>query len=261
MRDLPSGGVLHTLHDAAGHSFTWEDDGEPSGMEPGGTYYLNATVLDHRVERNVRVTHVYRVGPASGAALPEAEGIPELMPHRPARGSVFAGSYWARGAIAAVGAALLIGATLLVYSWLGGANGGQLPQAVATPASTPRTTDVSAPKPAAAPVASPAPSPVASASPEPTIAYLYVTGGGNAGVSLRAAPGTTAQRLALLRDGSQLEDRREEREVDGRSWREVAQPGGEQGWVASEFLTSTRPAQPAASPAPAGSPSAFLPLP
>jgi hypothetical protein len=258
MRDLPSGGVLHKLHDTAGNSFTWEDDGEPSGMQPGGSYYLNATVLDHRVERNVRVTHVHRVGPASGAALPEAETIPGLISNRSARASQLTDSHWARGAMAAVGAAVLIGATLVAYSWLTGGNVSQPPQTVSTLAPSPRPTEISVPRPAAAPVASPASSPVAPASPEPTIAYLYITGGGNAGVSLRAEPGTAAQRLALLRDGTQLEDRREERDVEGRTWRQVAQPGGDTGWVASEFLTNTRPAQPPASPVPAGSPSALL---
>jgi hypothetical protein len=107
--------------------------------------------------------------------------------------------------------------------------------------------------PAASPtsVASSGPPSVVSPTPEATVSYVYVTGGGTAGVSLRAAPATTAQRLALLPDGAELEDRLEERQSDGRPWKRVAQPGGVSGWVAAEFLTSTRPTQPVALPLPA----------
>jgi hypothetical protein len=67
---------------------------------------------------------------------------------------------------------------------------------------------------------------------------LYVTGTGGEGVSLRQAPSGTAERLRVVPEGAALQNLNEERQSDGRGWRRVRDTDGQEGWVASEFLTT-----------------------
>jgi hypothetical protein len=258
MREVGSGGVLHTLRDADGRRFVWLNDGEASGMEAGRSYRVNATILDHNIAHNVRETHIHRVGPASAVGLPEADPIPELMPSMPAVRHPAARSHGARYVWFAIGMIVLLGgAVLAIQTSLFGVMSTPTFEQAAPTAPAPKPTDGAVQRPAAAPAPSPVASPAASPSATPGVPLFFVTGGEAAGVSLRSAPATTAPRLAVLTDGTALEDRTEERQADGRLWRKVAQIDGAEGWVAAEFLTTIRPAFPPSSPVPgpAGSPS------
>jgi hypothetical protein len=102
------------------------------------------------------------------------------------------------------------------------------------------------------PLASPpsgAPSPtaaepsIASALPPPepgpgpsTGERLRVVGTDGSGVSLRAAPSTAAARLGTAGEGAVLETLGEPMQNEGRTWRNVRDPQGIEGWVAAEFL-------------------------
>ena len=93
------------------------------------------------------------------------------------------------------------------------------------------------------PTAAPAPPPTQPApEPTPTVTAgqrVQVTGAGDEGVNMRAEPSTSAPRVKRLLDGSQLEIIGEDRQADGRAWRNVKDPAdGSVGWVAAEFLTS-----------------------
>ena len=72
----------------------------------------------------------------------------------------------------------------------------------------------------------------------PSASALRVANTGGQGVNLRAEPGTTSRRLALLREGAVLEIVGPDRQVGGRTWRNVRESGGPSGWVATEFLSS-----------------------
>ena len=64
-----------------------------------------------------------------------------------------------------------------------------------------------------------------------------VTGTGTDGLSLRAEPQISSERLKILPDGAELELTGDEQEADGRAWRAVRDPSdGTTGWVAAEFL-------------------------
>ena len=68
---------------------------------------------------------------------------------------------------------------------------------------------------------------------------VQVTGAGAEGVNMRGEPSTTAPRVKGLLDGNQLEIVGEDRQADGRVWRNVKDPAdGAVGWVAADFLTS-----------------------
>ena len=64
-----------------------------------------------------------------------------------------------------------------------------------------------------------------------------VTGTGTDGLSLRAEPRNSSERLKIIPDGAELELTGDEQEADGRTWRAVRDPSdGSTGWVAAEFL-------------------------
>jgi hypothetical protein len=75
--------------------------------------------------------------------------------------------------------------------------------------------------------------------PPPVPQRLVITGAGAEGVNMRAEPATTAARVKVLRDGNQVDIVGENKEADGRTWRNVKDPGdGATGWVAAEFVAA-----------------------
>jgi uncharacterized protein YraI len=56
------------------------------------------------------------------------------------------------------------------------------------------------------------------------------------GLSLRSRPSATAPRLAVIREGTLLEVIGEDRQAEGRTWRNVRQEGGATGWAAADYL-------------------------
>lgn len=97
----------------------------------------------------------------------------------------------------------------------------------------------SAPAP---PAAKPAEKPVAATSTQ----RVRVAGAGADGVNMRTEPSTTAARVKLLRDGAQLEIVGEDRQADGRTWRNVKDGAdGATGWIAAEFVADAAPSAPA----------------
>jgi hypothetical protein len=82
-------------------------------------------------------------------------------------------------------------------------------------------------------------SPVAiQASPSPAAGpRLKVVNTENQGVRFRQRPSTQGQVLRSLPEGTVLEVVGPDSEADGITWRNVREPGGAVGWVASEFVT------------------------
>jgi hypothetical protein len=81
---------------------------------------------------------------------------------------------------------------------------------------------------------------VPTVTPTPVICRAIVDGTGGNGLTLRDVPG--GSELAILPDGSVLtvlED--EPAESGGFSWRKVRLVGGDEGWVAADFLTIRAP--------------------
>jgi uncharacterized protein YraI len=70
----------------------------------------------------------------------------------------------------------------------------------------------------------------------PALGTVRVANTDGQGVSLRAQPSTRAARLALIREGSTLEVIGPDQQAEGRTWRNVRQPGGQSGWVAADYL-------------------------
>jgi hypothetical protein len=130
------------------------------------------------------------------------------------------------------------------------------PQATVTPVEvmtlTPKPTAVSTQPPAAntpAPqetaVSSPTntPEPTATDTPEATATpaqqTAVVTSG--VGVWLRAEPGTESEQLEWVLEGSVLVVLDGEAESDDYTWQRVRTPQGNEGWVATEFITFINP--------------------
>lgn len=108
------------------------------------------------------------------------------------------------------------------------------------------------PVPAVAQQAPPtaAPAPPAAEKPAASAQRVRVTGAGADGVNMRAEPSTTAARVKLLRDGAQLEIVGEDRQTDGRTWRNVKDVSdGATGWVAADFTTAAPTDSPPPAPA------------
>jgi polysaccharide biosynthesis protein PslG len=80
-----------------------------------------------------------------------------------------------------------------------------------------------------------APPPAERAAP-PGGPVVRVANTGGEGVSLRAQPSAGSPRLALVPEGGRLEVMGEDRAAEGRTWRNVRQPGGPVGWVAADYL-------------------------
>lgn len=99
--------------------------------------------------------------------------------------------------------------------------------------------------PVGSPVAGGSPSPVAggtvispAASPSPAEAgvRMKVANTEGQGANMRQRPSTTAPVVRTLPEGTVVEVIGGETQADGRGWRNVRDPGGATGWVASEFL-------------------------
>jgi hypothetical protein len=104
------------------------------------------------------------------------------------------------------------------------------------------------PRPTAAPIALTVDAPPTAAAAEEApeeaeapgepIARVRVTGTGSDGLNLRSDLSSAAERVRTLPDGHELEVIGEDREVDGRTWRNVRDPSdGVTGWVAGEFVS------------------------
>ena len=103
-----------------------------------------------------------------------------------------------------------------------------------------------------APVVAPVTAEVALAAPPPSVASapapaepapapigeerLRVAGTDGAGANLRAAPSLSAARITTVPEGTVVVAVEGPRESEGRTWRRVRDPGGNEGWVAAEFL-------------------------
>ena len=77
--------------------------------------------------------------------------------------------------------------------------------------------------------------PPPSSSPVP-IARARVAGTGGQGANLREEPGTAGRVLRTLPEGTELTIAGADREVGGRTWRNVRDDAGTTGWVAAEVL-------------------------
>jgi hypothetical protein len=95
------------------------------------------------------------------------------------------------------------------------------------------------------PVAGASPSPgtgtvIAPAGPSPSPAAsgvrLKVANTEGQGANMRQRPSTTAPVLRTLPDGTVVEAIGGEQNAEGRNWRNVRDPGGATGWIASELL-------------------------
>ncbi len=142
-------------------------------------------------------------------------------------------------------------------------------QGTSPPAATPSSVQSRPAAPAAAvassvvtpaPNVSPTPVPVAPAaalgSPTPARSELIVANAGGDSVSIRRSPG--GERIRSWPEQTELVDLAEEQEADGRAWKKVADPDGNQGWVAAEFVAQAAdPARSSAAPlGPATTPTA-----
>jgi polysaccharide biosynthesis protein PslG len=79
----------------------------------------------------------------------------------------------------------------------------------------------------------------ASAAPPPPAASerLRVAGTDGTGVNLRTAPSLSASRIKTVPEGATLIALGSPRDSEGRSWRNVREPDGSEGWVAAEYVT------------------------
>lgn len=172
---------------------------------------------------------------------------------------------------------VLAGCLLLIA--IVGAIAGRTPAPPVTP--TPIAVPTQPPAPAAATAVAgvnvpTAPTPTAaqqptSAPPEPTAApaRVKVSGVGADGLNVRTEPSANAPRLKTIAEGAELEIAGEDRQAEGRTWRNVRDPSdGAVGWAAADFLAApgqvAAPAakpemKPAAPTKPAGKPSAGVP--
>jgi hypothetical protein len=146
----------------------------------------------------------------------------------------------------------LVWSLVSVLSILAGCGRTDTPTTRIFEAVTPATTSQPAPSPTAPTpttvqavpaTAAPAPPPTQPV-PQPTSAVtpgqrVQVTGAGDEGVNMRGEPSTSAPPIKGLFDGDQLAVVGEDRQADGRVWRNVKDPVDDAvGWVAADFLTT-----------------------
>src|SRR5215207_7035315 len=98
------------------------------------------------------------------------------------------------------------------------------PPSAASTTGLPTATRATVQRAAAAPTETPA-------APE----TLVVRDTGVAGISLRRAPGD-GERITIWFDGTELNPLRGEQVAAGRTWKQVRDPQGNEGWMAAEFL-------------------------
>ncbi|MFN8634123.1 MAG: SH3 domain-containing protein [Chloroflexota bacterium] len=134
------------------------------------------------------------------------------------------------------------------------------PTVTPSPTSTP-TTAPATPTVAATPTGAttpPTPSrlpatPTPAATPEPE--QVEVSGTGGQGANLRADPGTSGRLLQNVSEGTRLTVVGEDREVDGRTWRNVRTESGATGWIVADAVRSLATPTVAPSPTPPPTPS------
>jgi uncharacterized protein YgiM (DUF1202 family) len=98
--------------------------------------------------------------------------------------------------------------------------------------------------------AAPAPEPTATPVPE----QIEVFGAGAGGANVRGEPGTSAPIVANVPDGTRLTIIGGDREVDGRTWRNVRGESGVSGWIVTEVVRSLTTPTPAATATPSSTP-------
>ncbi len=121
---------------------------------------------------------------------------------------------------------------------------GRSPPLAAPTETTPiPTPDTSAPPTATPDPATPtiAPASVPAASPTPASNRVRVIGTEGQGANLRQEPNPAARVLRGLREGAALTLIGPDREVDGRTWRNVRDDDGTGGWVTAEVLQIALP--------------------
>lgn len=84
------------------------------------------------------------------------------------------------------------------------------------------------------PTTAPAPAQTPAAA---TQRFFTVSGTGGDGIRLRSAPAASGTQIAVYPEGERLEQIGPDREGDGRTWRSVRGPDGNEGFVAAEFTT------------------------
>jgi hypothetical protein len=92
-----------------------------------------------------------------------------------------------------------------------------------------------------------APTAIASPTSVPRAQTLVDTGGGRA--MLRSAPGLKANIVERVANGTTVTDLGAQTTGEGRTWRQVRTPGGNEGWIATNLLRGAD-APPAAAPTP-----------
>ena len=103
--------------------------------------------------------------------------------------------------------------------------------------------------PAAGPTVGALPSAEGPTAPPASATNLRVANTGGANLHLRATPATSAATVALLPPGTVLEVIGQDREAEGRTWKNVRAAAYGSGWVAADYTTAAsaaaRPSQPA----------------
>lgn len=142
------------------------------------------------------------------------------------------------------------------------------PTPTATPAPTPTVpatatpTSTATPSPAPTVSSPPAVLPTGASTPPPATPRperVEVVGTGGQGANLRAEPGTAGRLLQTVPDGTRLAVVGPDREVDGRTWRNVRGDGGTVGWLIDEAVRpvdAAEPSAPGTPPAPGTTPPA-----
>ena len=115
--------------------------------------------------------------------------------------------------------------------------------ASASPVPSPTATPTVVATAVVAATAEPAPSPLPVEPPQESsrgaAERVVVTGTGDDGLNIRSEPSGAAGRVKTLPDGAELEVIGADREVDGRTWRNVRDPSdGASGWAAADFLSA-----------------------
>ena len=132
--------------------------------------------------------------------------------------------------------------------------------ATPTPTSTSTVAATAAAPTTAAATSQPTATPTSATPPTatPVPEQVEVFGVGSGGANLRAEPGTGAPIVQNLPDGTRLTVIGEDREADGRAWRNVRGEAGTTGWIASEVVRTLATPTPAATATPTPGPGASL---
>lgn len=135
--------------------------------------------------------------------------------------------------------------------WIVGTALRPLPTPTVTPSRTPTSAAMPTPVPStpttSAPPATPA-APTATPAPEVEPERAEVVGTGGQGANLRAQPGTSGALLKTVPEGTRVTIIGPDRDVDGRTWRNVRLEDGTEGWLIAEAVQSL--AEPTPTPAP-----------